>query len=126
VRERVERARAAQHARCAQREVAATTNGALSPRDLERVASLCAASARMLSSAVERLSLSARAYGKILRVARTIADLDGASALRPEHVAEAIGLRVLDRRVEASPPPARGKRAHRASNGAAPSRPQRT
>ena len=51
----------------------------------------------MLISAVERLSLSARAYGKVLRVARTIADLDGADVIRAVHVAEAIGLRVLDR-----------------------------
>ena len=51
----------------------------------------------MLAAAVERLALSARAYGKVLRVARTIADLDGADAVRPAHVAEAIGLRVLDR-----------------------------
>jgi magnesium chelatase family protein len=51
----------------------------------------------MLSGAVERLGLSARAYGKVLRVARTIADLDGSPAVQPAHVAEAIGLRVLDR-----------------------------
>ena len=75
----------------------ATTNAGLPPRDLERVAHLCAAGSRMLAAAVERLSLSARAYGKVLRVARTIADLDGSPAVQPEHVAEAIGLRVLDR-----------------------------
>ena len=51
----------------------------------------------MLAAAVERLALSARAYGKVLRVARTIADLDGSDAVLPRHVAEAIGLRVLDR-----------------------------
>jgi magnesium chelatase family protein len=43
------------------------------------------------------MGLSARAYGKVLRVARTIADLDGATAMRPAHVAEAITMRVLDR-----------------------------
>jgi magnesium chelatase family protein len=52
-----------------------------------------------LSAAIERLALSARAYAKVLRVARTIADLDGATGVQPAHVAEAIGLRVLDRRV---------------------------
>ncbi len=51
----------------------------------------------MLAAAVERLALSARAYGKVLRVARTIADLDGSDPVLPRHVAEAIGLRVLDR-----------------------------
>ena len=101
VRARVEAARAIQRERAVRREVAATTNAALAPRDLERVAVLCSAGARMLSSAMDRFALSARAYGKVLRVARTIADLEGAGAVRPGHVAEAIGLRVLDRRVEA-------------------------
>jgi magnesium chelatase family protein len=97
VRERVERARAVQRARAEAGEVSAATNAALAPRDLERVAELCGAGTRMLSAAVERLALSARAYGKVLRVARTIADLEASPELRPSHVAEAIGLRVLDR-----------------------------
>jgi len=97
VRARVEWARAVQRHRAERREVSATTNASLAPRDLERVAVLCAAGARMLSAAVERLALSARAYGKVLRLARTIADLEGSTAVRPHHVAEAIGLRVLDR-----------------------------
>ena len=100
VRERVEAARQIQRDRVARREVAATTNAALGPRDLERVAVLCTAGARLLSSAMDRFALSARAYGKVLRVARTIADLEGGASVRPVHVAEAIGLRVLDRRVE--------------------------
>jgi magnesium chelatase family protein len=77
--------------------VMATTNAALAPADLERVAALCDAGAAMLRAAVDRLGLSARAYGKVLRVARTIADLDASTAMKPAHVAEAIGLRVLDR-----------------------------
>jgi magnesium chelatase family protein len=104
VRARVEAARVIQRERWARRDVTAVMNGALSPRDLERVATLCTASARMLSSAMDRFALSARAYGKILRVARTIADLEGAASLRPVHVAEAIGLRVLDRRIESVAP----------------------
>jgi magnesium chelatase family protein len=52
----------------------------------------------MLSRAVERLGLSARAYGKVLRVARTIADLDGGGAVRSCHVAEAIQMRLSDPR----------------------------
>ncbi len=102
VRPRVDGARAVQRDRARRGEVAATTNAALAPRDLERVAALCATGARLLSGAMERLALSARAYGKVLRVARTIADLEGSVALRPAHVAEAIALRVLDRRVVAS------------------------
>ncbi len=99
---RVERARAVQSHRAVRGEVMGKTNAALAPRDVERVAALCSAGARLLSAAVERLALSARAYGKVLRVARTIADLDGSVALQPAHVAEAIGLRVLDRRTTAA------------------------
>jgi magnesium chelatase family protein len=102
VRSRVERARAVQSDRKARHEVAASTNAALAPRDLERVARPCQAGTRLLSAAVERLALSARAYGKVLRLARTIADLEGATAVQPAHVAEAIALRVLDRRVTAA------------------------
>jgi magnesium chelatase family protein len=97
VRGRVERARAVQRQRVERGEASSTTNASLAPRDLERIAVLCADGTRMLAAAVERLALSARAYGKVLRVARTIADLDGSTAIRPVHVAEAIGLRVLDR-----------------------------
>ncbi len=101
VRARVERARTIQRDRFVRGEVGAAMNAALAPRDLCRVAALCSTSARMLAVAMERLALSARAYGKVLRAARTIADLDGSTELCPAHVAEAIGLRVLDRRVAA-------------------------
>ncbi len=97
VRGRVETARSIQRERADRGEVSAPTNAALAPADLDRVASLCAKSSALLSGAVDRLGLSARAYGKILRVARTIADLDASAAMKPAHVAEAIGLRVLDR-----------------------------
>jgi magnesium chelatase family protein len=97
VRGRVAEAWGRQRERRHKREVTAPANGSLSPRDLERVASLCPDGSRMLAAAVERLALSARAYGKVLRVARTIADLDGSDPVLPRHVAEAIGLRVLDR-----------------------------
>ena len=53
----------------------------------------------MLRTAMESLGLSARAHDRILRMARTIADLDGADNLQERHVSEAIGYRSLDRKL---------------------------
>jgi magnesium chelatase family protein len=61
------------------------------------VATPDAAGRELLRAAIERLGLSARAYDRILRVARTIADLEGSEGVRAAHVAEAIQYRTLDR-----------------------------
>jgi magnesium chelatase family protein len=74
-------------------------NTALSPDDLARVARLDAAGQSLLDAAFHRLGLSARAVHRILKVARTIADLAGAERLGAAHVAEAIQYRSLERGV---------------------------
>jgi magnesium chelatase family protein len=98
VRERVIRAREIQEDRRRNGEVSANVNALLSSRDLERVAIPDRAGWQLVGAAVERLGLSARAYTKILRTSRTIADLAGCTSITTAHVAEAIQLRVLDRR----------------------------
>ena len=97
VRARVEVARAIQRDRWRRGEVTVRTNAHLSQRDVERVCTLDAKGRDVLAQAVERRGLSARAYGKVLRLARTIADMDGATAVAAKHVTEAVLGRVLDR-----------------------------
>jgi magnesium chelatase family protein len=90
VRARVARARAAQAER-------GRANARLRGAGLRRACAVDADGRRLLQVAVERLGLSARAHDKVLRVARTIADLEGREALRGPDVAEAIQYRALDR-----------------------------
>jgi magnesium chelatase family protein len=73
-------------------------NAQLGPRLLGRWARPDDAGRRLLERAAAALGLSARAYHRILRVARTIADLDGDEQVRGPHIAEAISYRMLDRR----------------------------
>lgn len=88
---RVARARAMQEERTG--KAAAATNAALPDADLNRVAAPDAEGAALLSRAAETLRFSARAYMRILRVARTLADLDNADAVRRRHIAEAVSFR---------------------------------
>ena len=73
------------------------TNADLRGRVVTKFCSPDAAGRALLHRAVDRLSLSARGYDRVLKVARTIADLAGADALATAHVAEAIQYRGLDR-----------------------------
>ncbi len=86
---------------CAARERqlarAGKPNHQLEPRELARDCRLDHESQSLLLQASERLRLSARASHRILRVARTLADLEASEAIRARHLAEAIGYRVLDR-----------------------------
>lgn len=74
-------------------------NAAMTPDDLSRHCRLDAASQRLLDDAFQKLGLSARALDRILKVARTLADLAGAPTLSTAHLAEAIQYRALDRRL---------------------------
>ena len=96
IRERVIRARQIQGQRYAG-EKGVHCNAQMTSRLLREYASLGEQGTEMLREAMTRLQLSARAYDRILRVARTIADLDGGGEIQIAHLAEAIGYRNLDR-----------------------------
>ena len=92
---RVTRARETQRARYA--GTGTRVNAELEPRPLRRLCRLPSAAYRLLAAAMEQFGLSARGHDRVLRVARTIADLGGDDGLTAEHVAEALQYRGLDR-----------------------------
>jgi magnesium chelatase family protein len=96
VRERVVRCTAIQAGRFASKEVFAVSNALLNQRDLDRVSALDEAGEQLLHQAFRTLGLSARGLTKVLRLARTLADLEGATAVKAGHVAEAVSMRALD------------------------------
>jgi magnesium chelatase family protein len=92
MREAVMNARRVQHAR-----QGAKTNAELSGRELDRHAALDEAGKEMLGQAMREMGLSARAYDKVRRVARTIADMEREAAVQMHHIGEAVQYRMLDR-----------------------------
>jgi len=92
-RERVQLARDCQLARCGR------ANHAMGIREIENSCQLSTESARLLEQASQQLGLSARVYHRILKVARTIADLAAVDEITTQHISEAISYRRLDRRI---------------------------
>ncbi|MHB1361623.1 MAG: YifB family Mg chelatase-like AAA ATPase [Thermoleophilia bacterium] len=93
---RVEEARRRQSARLEDSGI--FCNAGMDASQAERCCRLEPAAARLLENAIDRLGLSARAHHRILKVARTIADLDGAAGIAAAHLAEAVSYRSIDRK----------------------------
>lgn len=95
IRERVNRAREIQRKRFGKTGI--HSNSQMSSRHIRRFSKPDETGLRLLETAIDRLGLSARAYDRILKVARTIADLDESEAVLSHHISEAIQYRTLDR-----------------------------
>jgi magnesium chelatase family protein len=96
IRERVIRAREIQAERYKESE-GVYANAQMSSKQLKEICTISTVGHNLLKTAMEKLNLSARAYDRILKVSRTIADLAGSADIKPEYLAEAIQYRSLDR-----------------------------
>lgn len=96
IRERVIQARKIQESRFAS-NVQVHCNAQMSSKSLREICRIDETGKNLLKTAMERLNLSARAYDRILKVARTIADMEGSENIENQHLAEAIQFRSLDR-----------------------------
>ena len=96
IRNRVIKARAVQTERF-KNKAGLHANAQMGASDLKKICQLNETSQHLLKQAMEKLNLSARAYDRIIKVARTIADLDESESIKTEHIAEAIQYRNLDR-----------------------------
>jgi len=98
IRERVIKAREFARKRGEACGIAALSNAQLNSTELRKTVNADESAHRMMKSAFERMGLSARGYDRILRVARTVADLDASEKVTDEHVGEAVQMRSLDRK----------------------------
>ena len=73
------------------------SNAQMMPKMIRKFCAISAEGEKLLEKAITKLGLSARAHDRILKVARTIADLDAAESIEPRHLSEAIQYRTLDR-----------------------------
>ena len=97
IRKRVIQARKIQEERFANSPRTAKTNANMETSEIRKYCALDDEQASLLSSAMEELNLSARAWDRILKVSRTIADLDASEKIQTQHLLEAINYRSLDR-----------------------------
>ncbi len=97
IRERVMRAREIQLQRFASSRSRLYCNAQMAPRHIRASCELSADCERLLERAMTQHGMTARAHDRILKVARTVADLEGSPAIEPKHIAEAIQYRTLDR-----------------------------
>jgi magnesium chelatase family protein len=95
IRKRVSRARAVQAERFKRMKI--FTNAQMSGRHIRKFCPIDDVASRLLEQAVDRLGLSARAFNRILKIARTIADLEHSPDIQTAHISEAIQYRTLDR-----------------------------
>ena len=96
IRDRVVQARARQTERYKE-EKGIYSNAQMPPKLIRKYCAITADGEKLLETAIAKLGLSARAHDRILKVSRTIADLDSAASVQPKHLAEAIQYRTLDR-----------------------------
>jgi len=82
-----------------QRERFGKTNARMTPKEITEFCKLDEECQQLLKMAMTELNLSARAYDRILKVSRTIADLDASSQIQSQHISEAIQYRTLDRQL---------------------------
>ena len=94
VKKRVDAARQRQHDRFGENK--SMCNARMGPDEMRRFCRLDEASSELMKQAFEAMGLTARSYDRILKVARTVADLDGCETIEPQHIAEAIQYRAVN------------------------------